>query len=98
MKMAKFESIRNDLYIDGKKVIKGYESYSGWYWFATEDTGTQTSVFPGGREVPNDTIYFGFVQGHEEEWGYFSKAELESLKGKVWEIPKRALPYSGRRG
>lgn len=85
------------MYIDGKKVIKGYESFSGWHWFATEDTGTEKRVLPDGREVPNDTIYFGFVQGNEEEWGYFSKAELKSLKGKVWEIPKRGLPYSGRR-
>ena len=24
------------LYAGNKEVIKGYESFSGWYWFATE--------------------------------------------------------------
>jgi hypothetical protein len=28
---------------------------------------------------------------------HFSQAEIESLKPKTWEIPKKNLPYSGRR-
>jgi hypothetical protein len=95
--MAKFEAKDKDLYIDGQKVIKGYESFSGWYWFATEEAYKQDSIFPDGKEVKDDIIYFGFVQGQEQEWGYFSKAELESLKPKIWEIKKMDLPYSGRR-
>lgn len=94
--MPEFKEEGENLYIDGKKVIKGWESWNGWYWFATEKAGTQTSIIEG-KEVPNDTIYFGLVQGHEEEWGYFSKAEIESLKPRTWEIPKKNLPYSGRR-
>ena len=93
--MTEFKSKGKDLYIDGKKVIKGWESYSGWYWFATEEAYKQLSLI-NGKEVP-DTIYFGYVQGHEDEWGYFSKAELDSLENKIWEIKKRDLPYSGRR-
>jgi len=34
------------------------------------------SLFPNGKEVP-DTIWFGYVQGLDEEWGYFSQAEIE---------------------
>ena len=94
--MVKFEAKGNDLYIDGRKVIKGYESFSGWYWFATEIVQIQDTIL-NGKIYENDTIYFGFVQGFEEEWGDFSKAELESLKPKVWKIPKKNLPYSGRR-
>jgi len=95
--MVRFEARKNDLYIDGKKVIKGYESFSGWYWFATEIVQKQDTVL-NGKVYKNDTIYYGLVQGFEEEWGDFSKAELESLKPKVWEIKKRDLPYAGRRG
>lgn len=95
--MATFESKGKDLLIDGQKVIKGYESYSGWYWFATEEAYKQDSILPNGKEVKDDIIYFGFVQGLEEEWGYFSKGEIESLKPKVWEIRIQDLPYSGRR-
>ena len=94
--MAKFEERENELYIDGNKVLRGWESFSGWYWFATEESDKQDSMIDG-KVYPNDTIYFGLVQGFEEEWGYFSQAEIESLKPKTWEIPKKNLPYSGRR-
>ncbi len=80
--MPEFSSQGPDLFIDGLKVIKAYESFSGWYWFATEESYKQDSVIEG-KVYPNDTIFFGLVQGQEEEWGYFSKAELESLKPKV---------------
>ena len=52
--MAKFSSKGDDLYIDGKKVIKGYESFTGWYWFATDITKKQDTYLS--RKV--DTIYF----------------------------------------
>jgi len=44
-----------------------------------------------------DTIWYVLVQGLEEKWGYFSQSEIESLKPKTWEIPKKNLPHSGRR-
>ena len=94
--MAKFESRNGKLYIDGSEVLRGWESYSGWYWFATEKSYKQDSVIEG-KVYENDQIYFGYVQGHEEEWGYFSETELKLLSPKIWEIPKRNLPWSGRR-
>ena len=94
--MSRLHSKDGKLFIDGKPVIRGWESFSGWYWFATEKAWEQTSVIKG--KPVKDTIYFGFVQGFEEEWGNFSLAELESLAPKVWEIPAKNLPYSGRRG
>ena len=42
--MAKFESRENELYIDGKKVLRAWESWSGWYWFATEKAGDQNRI------------------------------------------------------
>lgn len=54
------------------------------------------SDFGDGKPVP-DTIWYGYVQGHEEEWGYFSQAEIERLKPETCEIPKKNLPYAGRR-
>lgn len=94
--MPKFETKRNDLYIDGKKVLKAFESWNGFYWFATEKAYNQDSLIDG-KVYKNDTIYYGFVQGQFDEWGYFSQAEIEALKPKVWEIPKKALPHAGRR-
>ena len=94
--MAKFEAKGKDLYIDGKMVLRGWESFSGWYWFATEKAREQMSDLGDGKPVL-DTIWFGYVQGFEEEWGYFSQAEIERLKPKTWAIPKKNLVYSGRR-
>lgn len=94
--MSKFETDRKDLYIDGKKVLRGWECWIGWYWFATEKVGEQLSDLGDGKPVP-DTIWFGYVQGFVDEWGYFSQAEIESLRPKTWEIPKKNLPHSGRR-
>lgn len=93
---AKFKVKGADLYIDGKKVIKAWESWSGWYWFGVEKVREQLSDFGEGRGIP-DTIWYGLVQGLEEEWGHFSQAEIESLGPRTWEIPKKNLPYSGRR-
>jgi hypothetical protein len=93
--MAKFEEKDGKLFIDGKEVLRGWESFSGWYWFATEKVREQTSRLDD--KPVKDTIWHGFVQGLEEEWGDFSQAELEELKGKVWEIPKTNLVWSGRR-
>lgn len=95
--MAKFVNQNGNLFIDGKKVIKAWESYTGWYWFGTERVWTQDSIL-NDRVVENDQIWFGLAQGFEEEWGYFSQGEIESLgKHRVWKIKAHNLPYSGRR-
>ena len=94
--MAKFEAKENELYIDGKNVLRAWESWSGWYWFATEKVREQLSDLGDGKGTP-DTIWFGLVQGLDEEWGYFSQAEIERLAPFAWEISRKNLPYSGRR-
>ena len=95
--MANFKEKKDGLYIDGKKVIKGWESFSGWYWFATEKIREQLSDLGDGRGTP-DTIYFGLVQGLEEEWGDFSEAEIKSLGPMMaWELKGGGLRCAGRR-
>ncbi len=91
--ITKDDGLYIDMYNKPAKVIKGYESFSGWYWFATEIDHRQDSLIDG-KEYPNDTLYFGLVQGHENELGYFSEAELNILiaKGLVWEIKPQDLP------
>jgi hypothetical protein len=65
--------------IQGKPVIKIWESWTGWYWFATE------------RVEPH--IWFGLVRGLETEWEYWDDRELESLKPKVWELPRKVWEF-----
>jgi len=83
-----FKAQGGDLYIDGQKVLKAFESYSGWYWFATEDTGKRYNNLP---------MWYGLVQGEEEEWGYFAEGELKELGNRVWAIKPQDLPFAGRR-
>lgn len=90
--MAKFESKGDDLFINGQKVLKAWESFNGWYWFATHKEDEGETEFS-----KNDVIWYGFVQGFEEEWGSFSQGEIESLAPKTWRIPKKNLAWSGRR-
>lgn len=94
--MANFTSDKGKLYINGNLIIAGWESFTGWYWFAIRKVYTQTSIIKG-KEYPNDQIYFGFVQGQSEEFGNFSETELKLMKPKVWKIPKKNLTWSGRR-
>jgi len=90
------------LFVGKHRVLKAWESFSGWYWFGVEKSeerkiGTeQGGSMINGKEV-DDVIWFGFVQGLEEEWGYFSEAEIRSLGNMAWPIKKCDLPYSGRR-
>jgi hypothetical protein len=45
---------------------------SNWTWFITE----------GGTEG-EDFIFFGYVIGFEEEWGYSALSELERVRGPL---------------
>lgn len=95
--MANFESKGGKLFIDGKEVIKGWETTTGWYHFATEDHGEHEYEVGGKTVVGRE--FFGYVQGFENEWGYFTDAEFRPLikQGKMWEIKRGDLPYAGRR-
>ena len=51
---------------DAMAVVKFFDPFSGWTWYASEFDGQDT--------------FFGVVIGHERELGYFSLSELESVK------------------
>ncbi len=93
---AKFEVRNGELYINGQKVLKAWESFEGWYWFATDKQDTQDSVI-NGKLYKKDQIWFGYVQGFYDEWGSFSQSEIEAESPRTWEIKRQDLPYAGRR-
>ena len=53
-------------------VVKFFDPCGSWTWFAYE-----------GSDEGDDFIFFGLVKGFEEEIGYFSLKELESVKGPL---------------
>ena len=95
--ITKFETRDDGLYIGGKKVLAGWESFTGWFWFGVEIDHTQDSDLGAGRVIKDDKIWFGFVQGLDEEWGYFSQGEIEALAPSTWKIKDVDLPHAGRR-
>jgi hypothetical protein len=52
-----------------KVVVKFFDPTGSWTWYATEFDGEDT--------------FFGLVCGFETELGYFSLAELQSVKGAL---------------
>lgn len=102
--MSDLHTKNGKLYAGDHPVLKGWESFSGWFWFAVEKVEERHVGSPvssggsmiNGREV-DDVIWFGLVQGFEEEWGDFSEAEIRSLGSKAWPIKKCDLPFAGRR-
>ena len=48
--------------------LKFFFPAGNWTWFVTE-----------GEQEDEDFIFFGFVVGDFDEWGYFSLNELESI-------------------
>jgi hypothetical protein len=50
--------------------VKYFDIFSNWYWYGCEFD-------------PTEKIFFGYVKGHENEWGYFSLEELESLGFRI---------------
>jgi hypothetical protein len=83
MSKTALRTINGALYAGEQRVLKGWESFTGWYWFGVEE------VEPG--------YWFGFVQGQEEEWGYFDVNEIKGLGNLAWPIKECDLPYAGRR-
>lgn len=47
--------------------VKFFTPWTFWTWYATEFDG--------------EDLFFGLVDGFEREWGYFSLAELEAIRG-----------------
>jgi len=48
-------------------VVKFFTPWTSWTWYAVEFDG--------------EDLFFGLVDGHEREWGYFSLTELQSVRG-----------------
>lgn len=61
--------------VDNPKIIvKFFTPWSNWTWYVIEG---EMEVGDNGT----DWLFFGLVEGHETELGYFRLSELESLVG-----------------
>lgn len=64
----------------GKTVarVKYFTPSSSWSWFVTEG---EPVLDESGKEI--DFKFFGLVEGHEKELGYFMLGELEEVRGPL---------------
>jgi hypothetical protein len=76
-------TVDDDEVVSENKVLRMWESASGWYWYQVE-------------KEDEHNICFGYVQGFYPEWGSFSINELDSIP-VIWEIKGEAMLWSGRR-
>lgn len=60
--------------------VKYFTPDSNWTWYGCEFDGLDT--------------FFGYVQGMESEWGYFSLEELSSVRGPLGLSVERDLAFS----
>ena len=70
--IAKFERVgrQEEAGMNAEIVAKFFTPDANWTWYATEF-------------YPEDGTLFGLVDGLEKELGYFSLAELESVRGPL---------------
>lgn len=65
--------------------LKFFTPDANWTWYVTE-----------GSPRGDDFIFFGYVIGLDSEWGYFSLAELESVRGPLGLPIERDLYFEPR--
>lgn len=72
---------------DAVAVAKFFTPDSSWTWFATEGSPVDSDGIMEGDEAFKapavDFLFFGLVDGHDRELGYFSLNELEQATGPM---------------
>ena len=58
-------------------IVKFFTPWSNWTWYAVEGNPIKDST---GAVI--DWEFFGLVEGHERELGYFVLSELQSIRGQ----------------
>lgn len=79
------ENIKTD---DKKVVVKFFTPWSNWTWYAVE----------GEKREDGDYLFFGLVDGHEKELGYFTLSDLMSVRGPAGLKIERDRNFSGTLG
>lgn len=62
--------------------VKFFTPWAGWTWYGLEYD-------------PEEQIFFGYVEGLEKEYGYFSLKELEQIQGPFGLKVERDRNFSG---
>jgi hypothetical protein len=68
---SKLPALYSQEKVEDKTVYaKFFCPWNNWTWFVTE-----------GSPEEDDFLFFGYVSGMEEEWGYFALSEMQAVRG-----------------
>lgn len=78
-----------DCHIDSplKKVLRGYETFNGDYYFITEEP-----------LLPHLDAFGLHQHAYGWEWSYIYENSFKKEYPRIWPIKKSDLPYAGKRG
>ncbi len=68
---------------DPMVVCKFFTPDAGWTWYVIEGSPVDEDGYYDTEKAKVDFVFFGLVAGLEVELGYFSLAELQSIRGRL---------------
>lgn len=66
-------------------IVKFFTPDSSWTWYVLE-----------GEQHDGDWHFFGLVDGHEKELGYFNLSDLKEIRGSLRLPVERDMYFSGK--
>ena len=66
-------------------IVKFFTPWTNWTWYAVE----------GAKNGEGDWEFFGLIEGHEKELGYFHLSELQSISGPFGLKIERDMHFDG---
>jgi hypothetical protein len=78
-------------------VCKFFTPDAGWTWYAMEGSPVDANGYYDTDQEKVDFVFFGLVSGVEVELGYFSLAELKSIRGNLGLPVERDLSFTPTR-
>jgi hypothetical protein len=68
-------------------IVKFFMPEGNWTWYVTEAE----------KGVDGNWMFYGLVNGHEQELGYFTLSELQSLRTPNFRLPvERDMYFNGK--
>ena len=78
-------------------ICKFFLPDAAWTWYAIEGSPVDGAGYYDTDKPKVDFLFFGLVSGIEDELGYFSLAELTSVRGKLGLPVERDLYFKPTR-
>ena len=82
---------------DPMVMCKFFTPDAGWTWYAIEGSPVDANGYCDTDKEKVDFVFFGLVSGFDVELGYFSLAELKSVRGKFGLPVERDLYFQPTR-